>query len=159
MALQFYWSDLDTIWAQNFQIFFVPFLESRMVCLGISNDLSNESQILSHKQNTDVEILCYLNKARVLLMFIYVWYLYEFQTNVAFLLIILFINTFDQFILFGTSYFVKKEIAISVLCIICTQIYHYSFVYMVHVMISNLCISLVTWFYHSNFSQSFKMCK
>lgn len=43
---------------------------NRMVNMGIFNTLSKlESQILSYKQDTEFEILCFVNKARVLLLF------------------------------------------------------------------------------------------
>lgn len=93
-----------------------------MVNMVILNDSPKfESQLLSYKQDKEVEILCSVNKARVLLLLTYMWYCYVFQSNVAVWLIILFINTLNKFILFGMSHFVR-EMGISVLCIICKQI-------------------------------------
>ena len=43
-----------------------------------------ESQILSYKQDTEFENLCFVNKARALLWFTYVFYWYKSQSNVAF---------------------------------------------------------------------------
>lgn len=59
-----------------------------------------DSQILIYKKDIEFEIRkYYVNKARVLLLNTYMWYWYKFQSNAAFLLIILI--TFHLFILFG----------------------------------------------------------
>lgn len=42
---------------------------NRMVNMGIFNALSKlESQILSYKQDTEFEILCFVNKARLVIV-------------------------------------------------------------------------------------------
>lgn len=47
-------------------IFLFPFLMFKMVNIGNFNALSKlESQILRHKQDTEFEILCFVNEARV----------------------------------------------------------------------------------------------
>lgn len=56
--------------------------------MGILNDLPKfESQILSNKQDKEFEILYYVNKARVLLLFGYVLDWYKFQSNDVFFVI------------------------------------------------------------------------
>lgn len=58
---------------------------NRMVNMGIFNALSKlESQILSYKQDTEFESLCFVNKAQTLLWFTNVFYWYKSQSNVAF---------------------------------------------------------------------------
>lgn len=52
--------------------------------MGNFNALSKfESQILSYKQDADFQNPCFVNKARALLWFTYVFYWYMSQSNVA----------------------------------------------------------------------------
>lgn len=52
----------------SFSNFVFPILISRMVNIGILSTLSKfEKQILNYKQDTGFEILCFVNKSRVLL--------------------------------------------------------------------------------------------
>lgn len=58
---------------------------NRMVNMGIFNALSKlESQILSYKQDEEFENLCFVNNGQALLWFIYMFYWYNSQSNVAF---------------------------------------------------------------------------
>ena len=57
----------------------------RMVDRGTFNALTKfESQILSYKQDTEFKILCFVNKARVQLLYTNVLCWYMFQYNAAF---------------------------------------------------------------------------
>lgn len=86
---------------------------SKMVNMGFVNDSSKfENQILSYKQDIEFDIHYFVNKAQVLLFFTYMLYWCKFQFNWCFLLLILFMNTLNQFILFASCCFVK-EIVIS----------------------------------------------
>lgn len=42
-----------------------------------------ENQILNYKQHTEFQILCFVNKTRVLLLFTFVLYWYKFKSDVA----------------------------------------------------------------------------
>lgn len=56
--------------ASNFSTFIISFLLSIMANMDEWNALSKfESQVLSYKQNTELENLCFVNKAWALLWF------------------------------------------------------------------------------------------
>lgn len=58
---------------------------SRMVIMYVFNALTTfESQIQSYKHDTEVTILCFVNKDRFLLKLTHVMHWYKFQSNVAY---------------------------------------------------------------------------
>lgn len=141
---------MDTIWAQHCQnLFFSTFL-SRIVNIDVFNSLTKfESQISSYKRVAEVRILCFVNKARVLLIFTYLLYWYKVQSNVAVFCNNFFYEPSESVCLVYTSYF-DKEMAISLLYSIRKQILDSSFVYITNF---SPCISPVTWLVASTFWQ------
>lgn len=67
-----------------FKLYFFYFLMSRIVNMNNLKALWKiENQISSYKQVTEVNILCFVNKTQVVLLFTFVFYRYNFQSNVG----------------------------------------------------------------------------
>lgn len=81
----------------------------------------SESQISSYKRITEVRILCFVNKARVLLMFTYLLPWYKFLSNVTVCCDEIIYKPIESVYLVSTSKF-DKEMAISLLYSICKRI-------------------------------------
>lgn len=95
---------------------------SRIVNKNVFNALTKfKSQVSSYKRVTEGIILCFVNKARVPLMFTYWLYWYKFQSNVAVCCNEIIYEPIESVYLVSTSYF-DKEMAISLLYSIRKQI-------------------------------------